>query len=280
MTRESATVAANQHPAALSGDVRLRSVAFPVEHGGWGMLGEPLLLGLLVAPSWPALAIGLAAVFAFLARHPLKLAVADWRQHRRAPRTRAAARFAALYTAAAVAAAAVPLVIPAVAGWWIPLAAAAPFALVQLVYDVRNQGRQLVPETLGGAALGCVAAAEMIAGGTSLAVSFAAWAIVAAKAVAAVLYVRARLRADRGLPAARGAALSAHAFGLVAAAGLASAALAPWTASLAFAVLLARAAYGVSRFRRRVRPQVVGVLEIAYGVGFVLALAAGYRAGL
>jgi hypothetical protein len=32
--------------------LNLKSVALPVEHGGWGMLGEPLLLALLVAPSW------------------------------------------------------------------------------------------------------------------------------------------------------------------------------------------------------------------------------------
>jgi regulator of cell morphogenesis and NO signaling len=41
--------------------IRLRSIALPVEHGGWGLLGEPLVVvGLAIAPS--------------LARDPLKLA--------------------------------------------------------------------------------------------------------------------------------------------------------------------------------------------------------------
>jgi hypothetical protein len=150
---------------------------------------------------------------------------------------------------------------------------------VQLVYDARNQGRQLVPELLGAVALGSVAAAEMIAGGTSAGVAFSAWAIVAAKSIAAVLYVRARLRLDRDTPAGRTAALATGMLAPLVAAGLASAALAPWTAALALVVLLARAAYGLSRFRRRVRPQVLGILEMAYGLGFVLATAIGYRVG-
>ena len=33
------------------GGVRLRTVALPVEHGGWGISLEPVVLGLLVAPS-------------------------------------------------------------------------------------------------------------------------------------------------------------------------------------------------------------------------------------
>jgi hypothetical protein len=58
-------------------------VAIPSEHGGWGLTFEPVLLGLLVEPSWPGVAIGAAALTAFLVRTPLKFSiaavVADWR---------------------------------------------------------------------------------------------------------------------------------------------------------------------------------------------------------
>jgi hypothetical protein len=70
--------------------LRLKPLALPVEHGGWGLLAAPVVLGLLVAPSVAALGVGLGACLAFLARHPLKLAAADWRQGRRTARTRAA----------------------------------------------------------------------------------------------------------------------------------------------------------------------------------------------
>ena len=45
----------------------LRSVALPTEHGGWGLTLEPVLLGLLVAPSVAGLAIGGAAFLVFVA---------------------------------------------------------------------------------------------------------------------------------------------------------------------------------------------------------------------
>jgi hypothetical protein len=242
------------------------------------MLCEPLLLGLLVAPSLPGLGVGLAATFGFLARHPVKLALSDWRQQRRVPRTVAAQRFALLY--GGLAAASLALATRATTRWWLPLAVAAPLALAQLAYDVRNKGRQLVPETFGALALGSVAAAELLAAGWSLAAAGAAWLVVALKAVAAILYVRARLRRDRGLAVGRAAVLATHWLGVVAALGLAAADLAPWLAAAGFVLLLARAAQGLSGLQRRVRPQLVGVLELTYGFAFLLSVALGYRLDL
>ena len=82
--------------------VRLRTIALPVEHGGWGFLAEPILLGLALAPSWAGLAIGLATLAAFLMRHPAKL---YWRNRHRldlSPRFRIARRFALLYAGLAL----------------------------------------------------------------------------------------------------------------------------------------------------------------------------------
>ncbi|HDL49896.1 MAG TPA: prenyltransferase, partial [Actinobacteria bacterium] len=42
--------------------VRLRSVAMPTEHGGWGFTLEPIILGLLVAPSPAGWEIAAAAL--------------------------------------------------------------------------------------------------------------------------------------------------------------------------------------------------------------------------
>ena len=80
------------HP---DGAVRWRSVAVPTEHGGWSLTAEPALLGLLVAWSMPGLALGVAAMVAFMARTPLKLVLIDRFRHRSLPRTRLAARIAA-----------------------------------------------------------------------------------------------------------------------------------------------------------------------------------------
>jgi hypothetical protein len=255
----------------------VKTVALPVEHGGWGLLGEPLLLGLLAAPSWPGLGVGLAATFAFLARHPLKLALADRRAGRRSARTRAAERFVLVY--GGLAAGGVALAFSGATGWWVPFAVAAPLALVQLVHDSRNQGRHLLPELLGGVALGAIVAGELMAAGWDVTRAFAAWGLVALKAVGAILYVRARLRCDRGLALSRSPVLATHALALGASGALAAFQLAPALAVVAFGVLLARSGYGLSRFHRRVRPQAVGIMELAYGICFVVLLAAGYRAG-
>jgi len=60
-------------------NVRWRSVALPTEHGGWAFISEPVLLGLLLAPSAGGLALGLAAFAAFLLRQPFKLYAKDIR---------------------------------------------------------------------------------------------------------------------------------------------------------------------------------------------------------
>jgi hypothetical protein len=109
--------------------------------------------------------------------------------------------------------------------------------------------------------------------------AFAAWAVMATKAVTAILYVRARLRCDRGLAFGGRAVIAVHALAILGAAALAAQGRVPWLAAAAFALLLARAAHGLSRFHRRVRPQAVGFLELAYGAAFVVATAAGYLVG-
>ena len=144
--------------------INLRSVALPVEHGGWGMLGEPLAPGPARRPVLGRLGSGSGgprrASLPTIPRSSSSQTGAGASAHRR---TTVALGFVVLYGSAAavglgVAAGGQP-------GWWLPLAAAAPLALAQLAYDARLQGRQLLPELLGAVALGSVVAAEMRAGG-------------------------------------------------------------------------------------------------------------------
>src|SRR5215813_9262916 len=77
--------------------VPAKSIALPVEHGAWGFLFEPLIAGLILAPSVAAPFITLFAVGTFLTRQPLKFALGDWLQKRRLPRTDVARRFVAVF---------------------------------------------------------------------------------------------------------------------------------------------------------------------------------------
>jgi len=169
-----------------------RSVALPSEHGGWGLTAEPVLLGLLIAFSWSGMAIGVAAVLAFLVRTPLKLAVVDRRRGRSLARTRLARRLAAAELAA-IAVLAAGATIAVGPRWLIPIAVAAPLIVTELWFDVRSRGRRLVPELCGSVGIAAVAAAIVVAGDESASLAIAVWLIVAGRAVAAVPFVRAQI---------------------------------------------------------------------------------------
>ena len=255
-----------------------RAVALPAEHGGWGFLVEPVVLGLVLAQSVAGACLALAALAAFLARHPLRLALIDRRKGTRYARTVLAERMFAGYAvlAALLLAAALSL---APRHFWVPLALAAPIGLVALAFDALGRTREALPELAGAAALGASATAIALAGGAAPGPAWGAWALLALRAVVSVLYVRARIRLDRGLAAAPGVVLAGHAVALAVAAGLARSAWAPWLASAAFLVLLARAAWGLSPLRQRVRPKVLGFQELGFGLLTLALLAVGYRVG-
>lgn len=264
-----ATATAHGHAPPTS----WRVVALPTEHGGWGLLGEPMVLGLVLVPSEAGVAVAIACLSTFLLHHPLKLVLADRRRGARYPRTGMAERFAAGYALVATGS----LVIAFVAGgtrWLLPLLLATLPAALQLWFDARNKSRQLVPELAGAVALSGVATAIVLAGGGSAAVAWTAWLLLGAKALGSILYVRARLRRARGLPASAIPALALHA-GTIVLPGLLLAGASAWIATAAFAVLMARAVVGLRPGARVVRPRTVGFQELALGIAATLLIAAG-----
>jgi len=257
---------------------RWTAVALPAEHGGWGLLLEPIALGLAIAPSLSGLGLAIAALFVFLGRLPFRLALQDRLRGGFYPRTRLAWRLAVAFGMAAMAFG-IPSLVGAPRPAWLALALAAPLGLVQLRFDLRNRGRDLVPEMLGAVALSASTPIVALVGGAPVAVAFAAGGLIAVRAFSAILYVRARLRRARGLPSDRKPALLSHALALAAAGALTWSQLGPWLGVVAFALLAARALHGLG-LAPPVRPQVVGVQEVVWGVCTVVLLAVGYRAGL
>ena len=272
----------DQEPVAVPGArpaVALKAIALPTEHGAWGLLLEPIALGLALAPSLAGAWLAVAALLAFLARHPLKLAIADARRGARFPRTAWAEALAAAYGLAAAAALALALASPH-APFLMPLAAAAPFAILQIAFDARLRGRSLVPELCGVVAASAAAAVVALAGGRPRAPALALWGIMTIRGVVSVVYVRARIRVERGGSAAPGATRLCHGVGLVLVAGLAALGLAPRLAVLAFALLLGRAEQGLSSRRRPARPQEIGLQELGYGLLTVLLVVIGDVLGI
>ena len=243
-----------------------RAVAIPSEHGGWGLTGEPILLGLLVAFSPSGVAIAAAALLAFLARTPLKLAMIDRRRDRRLPRSVLARRIGAVEVAAIVVLGVLALV---VAGWqWtVPVAVALPLFGLELWYDVRSRGRRLVPELSGAVGMGAIAAAIVVAGDGSVRLAVAAWLVLAARSIGAIPFIRAQIaRLHRGVANSR----SSELFQILAVAvGAVAAVIDPAVLPGSIAVLAIAVAHLVWGRRSPVpAAKVLGLRQMA--IGFVL----------
>ncbi len=277
MTDPTTGQARSQSAPTTPGPVPWKTVALPAEHGGWGLLAEPVVLGLVLAPSAAGACLAVSALAGFLARHPLRLVLMDRRRQVRYPRTALAGRAFSAYALAALLLLAAGLILARQA-FWPALLAAAPFALASLAYDAAGRSREALGEAAGAVALSAACAAIALAGGAAVLVAFAAAGLLAMRSVTSVLYVRARIRLDRGLAAGPALVLGSHALTLALTVALALLRIAPWIAVAAFAVLLVRAAWGLSRWRQPARPRQLGFRELGYGVLTLVLVAAGYLA--
>ena len=263
------------HPSLFFNGTQIKSVALPSEHGGWGFLVEPILLGLLVAASAYGLILSAAILSAFLIHQPLKLALKDHMKGRRSPRTAWAERFVAGYGLIAI----VLLGIVAVNAdlrFVVPLFLALPFLLIQVWYDARNQSRALIPEVCGAMALGSTASALAVLGGWTLAAALPLWLILGSRCIPSILYVRTRLKLEQGKPIYPYSIWIAHGVAFFILTFMAAAHAIPAVVPGAFALLLVRALVGLSKYRKPRPAKQIGLLELAYGFFVVTLTAIGY----
>ena len=257
-----------------------RAVVVPREHGGWGLTLEPVVLGLLVAPSLAGAAIGAAAVLAFVAHTPLRVVLVDHHHHRVLARTTLARRvaigeFAVILTLLGVAA------ILAAGPFWVPLIAALPLIGVELWFDLRSRSRRLAPELAGTIGIGSVAAAIVLAsnGSPPLAAALAAglWVVIGARAVASIPFVRLQLQRAKNQPYRRSTSDVAQAVALL----LVIAAWLPgWLPAAAVIVI---GALGIAQIvlarTPPLRAVLVGAQQVVFGLAVVIVTAVAVRAG-
>ncbi len=250
-----------------------KAVAIPSEHGGWGLTGEPILLGVLLAFSWAGVAIGAAAMLAFVARTPIKLAVIDRRRGRDLERTGLARRIGAVELAAIMLLGGGAIVAAGI-GWLTPIAIALPLFAVELWFDVRSRGRRLVPELCGAVGMGAVGAAIVVAGDGSARLAAAAWLVLAARSIGAIPFIRTQIaRLHRGSVATR----SSDLFQLLAAAIAVVALVVDPDVLVGSVVVVVIIGLHLWWVRRSPVPQakVLGLRQMALGVALVVATAVG-----
>lgn len=255
--------------------VRWRSVALPAEHGGWGFLVEPILLGRLVAPSPAGLLLAVATVAAFLLRQPLKILLIDRRRGVHSARTQMALRVFGLYAliAAGGLAAAVWLAGPT---FLLAPALGSPAALVFGYYDLTRPGRTLQAEVAAPIALAVVATAMALMVDWAWAPALALWAVLVARAVPAVIYVRARLRLDKGKPTNIYIPTLLHMTAVAVVVWLVTVDLLPPVSAVAFAILFMRAMVMLAPKRPRMSVKAIGIMELVLGIGTVMVVAVGF----
>lgn len=255
------------------GERRLwRTVAIPSEHGGWGLTLEPVLLGLLIAPSMVGGMLGVAALVVFFVRTPLKLIVIDVRRKRWLNRSQLALRFAIGELIVLVAIASIALW---VAGWsWlVPVVVAVPLVGVEFWFDVRSRGRRLVPELCGSIGISSVVAVIVLAGGHSTGLAVATWLILSARAVGAIPFVRTQIARLRGTSAGTTSSDTAQAIAVV----LGVVALMVERQMVAGLIgLLALTVLQLLWVRRApLAPKVLGIRQMVLGFGLVAVTAVG-----
>lgn len=255
-----------------SPSVNLKSIALPAQHGVWGFWLEPSLAALIAAPSWAGLCLSLAALSALLLHHPLTVMLKDYRRRKRYARTMWAARFVLLYGGMALIG--LLLAIHFAPHPFLPgLLLAVPFALLQIGFELRNQVRHALAEISGAIALAALAPSILLISGWEWSLAMGLWAVLVIRVVVSILYIRARLRLEKGKPAHAAVVLITHLIGLIGLTGLLVTSLSHWLNLIGGLVLLIRAGLGVSPFRTPTPAKVIGFREIAYGL--IVALLAG-----
>jgi hypothetical protein len=242
-------------------------VVRPKEHGSWSLVLEPLVLGLLAAPSGAGLALAIAVMAMFFARRPLRMLATEPEPTRRAPAVRAVAVCLGVGVAAWVVAVALRSFA------WLPwLAPTAIGGAAFLYFDLRRAGREQAAEIAVSAAFAWLPAAFAAMSGLSTYSACALGAVMIARALPTVLVVRATIRARK---ANRAPSALPLAVALVAVAGvgwLARSGLAPWLAFVAVCALAVRAFLLLVWPRPTLRASTIGMIEAVLGAAYVLAI--------
>jgi hypothetical protein len=251
---------------------RIRSIALPTEHGGWGFTLEPILLGLLVAPSASGWEISAAALGIFLARRPVKIFSSDLVRRRWLPRSTMALIFSIIFGGMAVAGV-LGAFVTTQGPFLIPVIIAIPFALVALRADAHSRNHALLAELSGAIAMSATVAVITVSSGWDLIPALGLWFVLAARDVAAIVLVRGQVRRSKGKSADTTRIYIVQAGSIAAVAIAAAFGVVPWLSVVA--VSLVGFVALISLNRPPIPAKTIGWTQMALGLAVVLVTAAG-----
>jgi hypothetical protein len=249
-----------------------KDVVLPREHGSWSLAFEPVVLGLLVAPSAAGALLAVALGAGFFARRPLRIYLNERRAERRAQGKHAL--IICMGTGVLGLSGAVLLGGAEWLLWLVPVAiAGAIFAH----FDRNGAGREEAAEIAGSAAFAMVPAAIGILGGLAPVQALTLALLSLARSVPSVLCVRSYLRAKKTDEHRNAPALIAACSAFVVAAMLFERNLASPLAFLCVTALAMRAFALLVIFQPVWRARTVGMIETMVGVLFVLSVSLSFN---
>jgi hypothetical protein len=251
----------------------------PLEHGAWGFLFEPLVVGLLIAPSVGGAFIAIFIVGAFLSRQPLKFVLGDLLNRKRLPRTAVAVRWL-IYFSTIAAFGAAGIYFTAEPRSLIPLALCMPATVYLILQDASRKSRETLPELLGAAVLASSVASISLAAGQSYFVAAALWLTMTTRLVPSIIYVRNRLRLEKGKQYSAFWPVVTHVAAILVLAVLVFYSSGSVLTIAAATFLLGRAVTGMSAFRKRRSAKQLGIREVIYGVVYALSIVIGFYSGV
>jgi YwiC-like protein len=257
----------SQETSGLRGMIRL---VLPKEHGSWSVALEPLVLGLIAAPSTAGGVLAASVLAGFFLRRPLKLLRGGGID----PRRPLAWGCVAILSVVAAAGLLGAVACSAPARLW-PLLVAMPAGLAFLWFDSRGESRVAAAEMAGVTAFATVPAALGSLAGWTPSVALALAGLMACRSVPTVITIRAYLRRCKGQPAPVGTALAASAAAVIVAIVLAHAGLASWAAVPVMVLLVVRTWFLLGPLKPRLPATTVGRIESVLGVLWVLVVALG-----
>ena len=134
----------------------------------------------------------------------------------------------------------------------------------------------MTAELTGAIAISSSVAAIALAGGITWPAAMALWAVFIGRLVPSIIYVRNRLRLEKGKPWSRVEPIAAHLLAFLVIGLLASYGLASMLTAIVFSFLLFRCIVGLSTYRRRIKAMKIGIWEVTYGAVTVASVIVGH----
>jgi hypothetical protein len=246
-------------------------LTLPKEHGSWSLALEPVALGLLVAPSSGGAALAIVAIAVFFLRLPVKILFRGTDCNRR----KIALASVSVLAAIAFAGLLIAAKIGGVEKLW-PLVPAALAGLSFVWFDSRNESREGAAEISGAFVFGILPAAFATLAGWNFIAAISLAAVMLARSVPTILFVRTFLRIRKGRKAVIAPAIVAAIVSFLLVALLVYSTTAPWLAA-AFAFAMALRAVFLLRTPPNVSPKAIGIAEAILGATMVLTLAIAWK---